>query len=57
MAQARQAMKNLPERTAAMLCVWRYDSKKVTHISNAEYVFKLANNLPVFSLTGSGIGY
>lgn len=30
---------------------------KVTHISNAEYVFKLANNLPVFSLTGSGIGY
>lgn len=32
-------------------------SKKVTHISNAEYVFKLANNLPVFSLTGSGIGY
>lgn len=28
MAQARQAMKNLPERTAAMLCVWRYDSKR-----------------------------
>lgn len=57
MSQARQVMRNLPERTVAILCIWRYDSKKVTHISNAEYVFKLANTLPVFSLTGTGIGY
>lgn len=58
MPEALQAMKGLPDNTAIMLCIWRYDRKNIMHISNAEYAFrKTRSNLPVFSLTGSGIGY
>lgn len=56
--EALQAMKNLPENTAAILCIWRFDKKNVIYMNNSEYLFKKANSkVPVFSLTGTGIGY
>jgi len=56
--EALQTTASLPENTAAILCIWRYDKKNVIYMNNAEYLFKEANKeLPVFSLTGTGIGY
>ena len=56
--EALHTTASLPENTAAILCIWRFDKKNVIYMKNAEYLFKEANNeLPVFSLTGTGIGY
>lgn len=58
MEDALQITRTLPSRTVGMLCIWRFDKDKVTYMNNAEYAFKKANaDLPVFSLTGTGIGY
>lgn len=58
MEEALQTVRQLPPNTVGMLCVWRFDKDQVTYMNNAEYAFKKANpHLPVFSLTGTGIGY
>lgn len=58
MEEALQTASQLPPHTVGMLCIWRFDKNKVTYMNNAEYAFKKANpQLPVFSLTGTGIGY
>ncbi|WP_373734308.1 sensor histidine kinase [Bacteroides heparinolyticus] len=56
--EALHTTASLPENTSAILCIWRFDKKNVIYMNNAEYLFKEANkNLPVFSFTGTGIGY
>lgn len=58
MEEALQVTRNLPSHTVGMLCIWRFDKDRVTYMNNSEYAFKKANpQLPVFSLTGTGIGY
>lgn len=58
MEEALQATRDLPSHTVGMLCIWRFDKDRVTYMNNAEYAFKKANaELPVISLTGTGIGY
>lgn len=58
MDEALQITGQLPPHTVGMLCVWRFDKDKVTYMNNAEYAFKKVNpDFPVFSLTGTGIGY
>lgn len=58
MEDALQITRTLPSHTVGILCIWRFDKDKVTYMNNAEYAFKKANsNFPVFSLTGTGIGY
>lgn len=56
--QAMEKAAALPDRTAGILCIWRFDRDNVIHMNNAEYVFnKAKGDMPVFSLTGTGMGY
>lgn len=56
--EALQTMASLPPRTAAILCIWRFDRNNVAYLNNADYHFEKANSkVPVFSLTGTSIGY
>ncbi len=56
--QAAERFKNLPENTSVMLCCWKYDKSNIVYMDNSKYSFIKANpNMPVFSLTGTGIGY
>jgi signal transduction histidine kinase len=56
--QAAERFKNLPENTSVMLCCWKYDKNNIVYMDNSKYTFIKANpNMPVFSLTGTGIGY
>lgn len=48
----------IPEQSVSILCVWRLDKDNVIYMNNADYLFRKANSqLPVFSLTGTGMGY
>ena len=58
MDEALDKYQSLPPNTAVMLCNWRYDTTGASYMNNASYAFQYANpNLPVFSISGTGIGY
>lgn len=59
MSEAIEAYNSLNAgNTVGLLCNWRITRLNERYISNAFFVFKDINpQLPVFSLTGTGIGY
>lgn len=55
---ARDILRHLPVNTVMLLGIWRIDKDDVIYMNNAVYAMKSANpELPVFSLTATGIGY
>lgn len=55
---AKEIVHNLPEKTVMMLGIWRIDKNDIVYMNNAVYSMTSANpDLPVFSLTSTGIGY
>lgn len=55
--EAAYKINKLPKNSIALLCLWKYDKDEVAYLNNAKYSFQNANpTLPVFSLTGTGIG-
>ncbi len=60
MEQALDRIRQLPSRTVLLLGGWYIDKNESTYLSNAVYAFKNVRSyvlLPVFSFSGSGMGY
>ena len=60
MGQALDRIRQLPSRTVLLLGGWNIDKNESTYLSNAVYAFKNVRSyvlLPVFSFSGSGMGY
>ncbi|MGL5980659.1 MAG: ATP-binding protein [Phocaeicola sp.] len=58
MNSAAEKISTLPPGCVGILGMWRFDKDKVAYINNSEHSFRKANpNLPIISLTGTGIGY
>ncbi|HBY02177.1 MAG TPA: two-component sensor histidine kinase, partial [Rikenellaceae bacterium] len=56
-AQAKENIKNLPANTAVLIGTWRVNNEGQYFLRNSlEELFKNINDIPIFSLTGSGIG-
>lgn len=56
--EALDTVRQLPPQTAALLGIWRYDRNGTGYMNNAAPAFlETAPDLPVFSLTGTGMDY
>ena len=55
--QATDLFSKIPQKSAVILCGWKYDKNSIAHMDNNRVSFIEANpNVPVFSLTGTGLG-